>query len=66
MTQTLYSSNQEASAKANLELNSLADNSQRTVFRCHTVFPFTLFPDTIVVDQNKVDIIYGKLFFSLG
>lgn len=46
------------------QLNNLVKASKRLLYKCETVFPFTLFPDMILIDQNKIDIIYRNFFFS--
>ncbi len=38
--------------------------AHRVLFRARTVFPFDFFPDEIVIDENKIDMIYGIFFFS--
>lgn len=38
--------------------------SRRVLFRAKGVFPFDFFPDEIVIDENKVDIIHGIFFYS--
>ncbi|CAN5185736.1 hypothetical protein BH09PAT2_BH09PAT2_07180 [soil metagenome] len=37
--------------------------SQQILFKAKSVFPFELFPDEIIIDENKIDII-SKLFFQ--
>jgi hypothetical protein len=32
------------------------------LFRCNALFPFDLFPNTLIIDYNKVDIIYRSFF----
>lgn len=32
------------------------------LFTCDTLFPFDLFPNTLIIDYNKVDIIYRHFF----
>ncbi|MBP9820463.1 hypothetical protein KBC79_07060 [Candidatus Woesebacteria bacterium] len=45
------------------KLQQLASSSEKVLYRCQTVFPFTLFPDAIVVTPSKVDIVYHHFFF---
>lgn len=45
------------------KLDKLIAKSRRVIFEADTVFPFDFFPDTIRVDENKVDII-GRRFFA--
>ena len=61
----LYSSNSsKPKNKAKQKLNHLVSASNRMLCKCRTVFPFTLFPNTVMVDQNKIDIVYTKFFFT--
>lgn len=46
------------------KLERLSDLSSSLLFSCRTVFPFTLFPDTITVDKIKVSVIQKIFFFS--
>jgi hypothetical protein len=46
------------------DLGDLKDQSNTVLFRCQTVFPFTLFPSEIEVTQNRIDIKYGLFFFT--
>jgi hypothetical protein len=46
------------------KLDDLVKKSSRELFRMSTVFPFDLFPNTITVDEEKVNIIY-RYFFNL-
>jgi hypothetical protein len=39
------------------ELQKLANRSDKTLFEAKALFPFDIFPDTITIDANKVDII---------
>ena len=45
-------------------LEELQKETDKTLFRTKTVFPFTLFPDTIIIDYHKVSIIRKKFFMS--
>lgn len=46
------------------KLKSVVTESNRVLFRAKTVFPFDLFPNELVVQENKVDINYGLFFYS--
>ena len=46
------------------EVKKLAKDTNRTVAKASSVFPFQLFPDTVTVDQNKIDIIHKQFFWS--
>ncbi len=54
----------EEKVKAVEEVNQLIKKSHQTLLKIKTMFPFTLFPDRVLIDQYKVDIIYGIFFFS--
>ena len=63
-------SHTDADAKKEQELKE-ADKLKKLVKRSHqvlasvrTVFPLTLFPDSIVVDRSKVSITYRSFFWS--
>ncbi len=45
------------------KLDILVSRTQRTLLKFHGVFPFDFFPDTIRIDENKVDITYRHFFF---
>lgn len=45
-------------------LKSLVHQSNDVLFKCKTVFPFDFFPDTLIVDKTKVNIINKIFFFS--
>lgn len=45
-------------------LDDLRHASDRTLFTAKTVFPFTFFPDTIIVDYQKISIIKKKFFLT--
>ncbi len=40
------------------------DNPRDVYFSARSVFPFDLFPDEIIIDENKVDLIYAT--FLIG
>lgn len=45
-------------------LEKLQKNSEVLLHSCTSIFPFTLFPDTVTIDPNKVDITHRIFFFS--
>ncbi|MFA5136149.1 MAG: hypothetical protein WC489_02025 [Patescibacteria group bacterium] len=50
-------------AKKNIrKIENVAEGSKRIIFQTRSVFPFDLFPDSIIVDENKVDIIVSTFF----
>lgn len=46
------------------EMDILVSRSNKTLFHAKTMFPFDLFPDTVSIDGNKVDIIQGNFFYT--
>lgn len=42
----------------------LAEEESRTLFKAKSLFPFSLFPDQIIIHPTKVDIIIGEFFKS--
>lgn len=46
------------------KLDDLVRKSSRVLFKAESVFPFDLFPDTIVIDETKVSIIYKSFFLT--
>jgi|SRR3989344_1164198 len=47
------------------ELNKVTLRSHEIMFKAKTVFPFDLFPDTVVIDREKLTIA-ERLFFFVG
>lgn len=45
------------------KLEKLVENSHEVLIEASTVFPFTLFPDTITIDRNKINIHRRSFFF---
>ncbi len=54
----------DSQPSANKELNQLIESSDRILYECTTVFPFDLFPDKVIVDENKIDIVYKYFFWT--
>lgn len=46
------------------KLDELVEKSERKLLEVKTVFPFTIFRDSVILDTHKVDIIYGLFFFT--
>lgn len=46
------------------KLDQLVSKSNRVLMRVTAVFPFDFFPNTVVIDENKVDLVYRTFFFS--
>lgn len=46
------------------KLDTLVKKSDQQLISVQTVFPFDFFPDSITVDENKIDIVHGIFFFS--
>ncbi|MEK7599440.1 MAG: hypothetical protein AAB462_00170 [Patescibacteria group bacterium] len=55
---------QKHQADALTQLDTLHKRAVNVLLRCKTVFPFDLFPNTLIIDFNKVDIIYSNFFGS--
>jgi hypothetical protein len=45
-------------------MDSIVGSSNRVLMKISTVFPFTFFPDTLVIDEAKVTIIHWNGFFT--
>ena len=46
------------------KFDNLVENSERILFKTRAVFPFSLFPDELTIDQIKVNIIFKEFFAS--
>ena len=46
-------------------LEGIAVNSARTIYRLKTIFPFVLFRDEVIADEEKITVVIG-LFFQSG
>lgn len=46
------------------KLNQAVKGAKKILFKTKTIFPFDLFPDEILIDENKVDIVSGNFFYS--
>lgn len=46
-------------------LKEIIGNSQETLMTATTVFPFTLFPDTVIIDREKISIAH-RFFFRVA
>lgn len=46
------------------KLDKLRKATDRLIYKCESMFPFTLFTDSVLIDLNKVDIVYRNFFFS--
>ncbi len=51
--------------KAQEELSTAIGNAKEVLVRATTVFPFTLFPDTITLDRAKLSVTHRE-FFKVG
>lgn len=45
-------------------INHLVEKTHRRLLTIHTVFPFDFFPDTLHIDENKIDIIHRTFFIE--
>jgi len=50
--------NQQPQESDDEKLDKLVKKSQEVLLKIHTVFPFDLFTDELVVDENKITFIY--------
>lgn len=55
----------EAAKQSAKELRATIGTSHEVLFRATTVFPFTLFPDTVTVDRSKLTVTH-RTFFKVG
>jgi hypothetical protein len=46
------------------KLHKLAEKSSHILFKTKTVFPFDLFPNTLTITANKIDIVNASFFGS--
>jgi hypothetical protein len=46
------------------KLNSLVKKASTELFRTQTLFPFDIFPDTLIIDTNKITYIYRNFLSS--
>ncbi len=47
------------------KIQKLLQKGQQTLLQIQTFFPFDLFPDTLIVDTNKVSLINSEFFYSV-
>jgi hypothetical protein len=46
------------------KLDQLVSDSAEVIYRCKNIFPFDFFPDQVIIDKTKIDLIYGLFFAS--
>lgn len=46
------------------QVHQMARKSSQILFRTKTVFPFDLFPDTLTINCNKIDVVNAQFFAS--
>ncbi|HSX33746.1 MAG TPA: hypothetical protein VLF91_05425 [Candidatus Saccharimonadales bacterium] len=61
----LYESRESQTHRAVEQLRQAVDTAQEVLVRADTVFPFTLFPDTVVVDREKITVSH-RFFFRVA
>jgi hypothetical protein len=59
-----HKESQKENISSKEELNELAHGASRVLFKTKTVFPFDLFPNDLIVNDDKVDIIFREFFMS--
>jgi|SRR5688572_14072325 len=52
-------------AEAQRKLTQAVEGTRQTLFEATTVFPFTLFPDTVVIDREKLTVTH-RVFFQVA
>ncbi|HSX40091.1 MAG TPA: hypothetical protein VLF68_00600 [Candidatus Saccharimonadales bacterium] len=55
---------QKEISKQSQKFETLVGKSNRVLLKISGIFPFDLFPDSIVIDENKVNIIHRYFFFT--
>lgn len=50
--------------KDNIKLDKLVREKNIVIYELSSAFPFQLFPDKIIIDENKVSIVRKELFFK--
>lgn len=55
---------QDTQLQQEQRLDLVTRGAQEVLFSVQTVFPFKLFPDTVSVTKDKVEIVYSYFFFS--
>ena len=50
--------------KETAKLEKLADRAGSVIYELSSVFPFQLFPDKIIIDENKITIVRKEIFFK--
>jgi hypothetical protein len=55
---------QKQEAESKQQLSELTDAAQRVLFKTKTVFPFDLFPNDVIVNDDKVDIVFREFFMA--
>lgn len=56
--------NNNHNKNAGKQLNHLAQESARVLLEIKTVFPFTLFPDILILDETKVSMHISYFFYT--
>jgi hypothetical protein len=46
------------------KLTNLANKSEGVLFETSSVFPFSLFPDTVIIDRSKITVVIRTFFFT--
>lgn len=63
-SKTITEANAREKQKTAIEIIDAVGGSQDVLIRVNTVFPFTLFPDTITIDRTKLTITHRDFFKS--
>lgn len=61
---TMKSKPKKERDKAEYQVRQMARKSSQVLFTTKTVFPFDLFPDTLTINANKIDVVNSEFFAS--
>lgn len=56
--------NEKSKVSDQTKLRDLVDKSEKIIYSLRSIFPFDLFPDQLIIDTLKVNIINRKFFFA--
>jgi hypothetical protein len=57
-----YVSDSKPSNDTDHKLDKIMRNAHEVLYKADTVFPFTLFPDTVIIDRSKITLIKRNFF----
>jgi hypothetical protein len=59
---THHSQREQERKETKAELHDVVSTAHQPLFKTTTVFPFTLFPDTVTIDRSKLTITHREFF----